>query len=140
MSETNMRRLAMTLAVMLAAWPAAARAADANVLHCEADDADTVIRGCTALIKAGKTMAAGNVYETRAAAYERKGRYDDAIADYDHAIALEPDSVTAFDNRGIDYGHQGQKDKAIADFRAALKIRAGDFIAKAQLEMLGEKP
>ena len=41
-----------------------------------------------------------------------KGKYDDAIADYDKAIALDPNVATAYTNRGVAYGRKGEYDRA----------------------------
>ncbi|MES0385800.1 MAG: tetratricopeptide repeat protein [Hyphomicrobium sp.] len=41
-----------------------------------------------------------------------KGKYDDAIADYDKAIALDPNDATAYTNRGVAFGRKGEYDRA----------------------------
>jgi len=53
-----------------------------------------------------------------------KGKYDDAIADYDKAIALDPNVATAYTNRGVTYGRKGDYDRAIADYTKAIAIDA----------------
>jgi tetratricopeptide (TPR) repeat protein len=82
------------------------------------------IDGCTAVIQStwysGNTLAAA--FYNRANAYNRKGEYDWAIADYDQAIKLEANFVLAFYNRGNAYGNKGQLDRAIQDFNQAIKL------------------
>ncbi len=51
-----------------------------------------------------------------------KGKYDDAIADYDKAIALNPNDATAYTNRGVAYGSKGAFDWAIADHSRAIAL------------------
>ena len=41
-----------------------------------------------------------------------KGKYDDAIADYTKAIALDPNVATAYTHRGLAYGKKGEVDRA----------------------------
>jgi tetratricopeptide (TPR) repeat protein len=43
-----------------------------------------------------------------------KGEIDRAIADYDKAIALNPNIATAYANRGLAYRKKGEVDRAIA--------------------------
>ena len=69
-----------------------------------------------------------------------KGKYDDAIADYDKAIALDPNDAGAYTNRGVAYGRKGDKDQAIADFRKVLEINPSDQDAKRKLNILGVTP
>jgi tetratricopeptide (TPR) repeat protein len=54
--------------------------------------------------------------------YYNKDDYDKAIADYIHAIRLDPNSAAAYNNRGIAYYAKGDYDQAIADCEAALRI------------------
>ncbi len=51
-----------------------------------------------------------------------KGKYDDAIADYDKAIALDPNVAIAYTNRGLAYGRKGAFDRAIADYTKAIAL------------------
>ena len=48
--------------------------------------------------------------------------YDAAIANYDRAIALEPDDADAYHNRGIAKDGQGDYAGAIADFDRAIAL------------------
>jgi tetratricopeptide (TPR) repeat protein len=57
------------------------------------------------------------------------GKYDDAIADYDKAIALDPNYATAYSNRGIVYHKQSEFDRAIADFTKAIALNPKDAAA-----------
>ena len=57
--------------------------------------------------------------------YYRKGLYDQAIADYDEVIRLNPNAsfiASAFNNRGGAYDSKGDYDRAIADFNEALRF------------------
>ena len=48
--------------------------------------------------------------------------YDSAIANYDRAIALDPDDADAYHNRGIAKDAQGDYAAAIADFDRAIAL------------------
>ena len=51
-----------------------------------------------------------------------KGKHDEAIADYNKAIALDPNFVLAYFNRGVVYGRKGAFDRAIADYTKAIAL------------------
>jgi tetratricopeptide (TPR) repeat protein len=60
-----------------------------------------------------------------------KGKYDDAIADYDKAIALDPNVAIAYTNRGLAYGQKREVDRAIADYTKAIAIDPNFVLAYA---------
>lgn len=86
---------------------------------------DLAISGCTAVIDSGrgnrKNLLAG-VFTLRGNAYNDKGDYDRAFADYNEAIRLDPKDVYAFTGRGIAYDHKGDPDRAVADFSEAIRL------------------
>ena len=61
-------------------------------------------------------------YHYRGAEYLKTDRYDEAIGDFDSAIALEARLPTAYSDRGIAHRKKGDYDKAIADYSAAIRI------------------
>jgi len=115
--------LALLLALALAASVAAAQPTEAPA-SCERDDADATIAACSAQISAGQAPASS--YQTRAEAYEGKGRYPEAIADRTQALALNPKDSEALGWRAIDYVHLGDRPHAITDYRAYLKLDPDD--------------
>jgi len=54
------------------------------------------------------------------------GDNEQAIADYDQAIALKPDYALAYYNRGIAYRQKGDLDHAIADYDQAIALEPDD--------------
>lgn len=65
----------------------------------------------------------------RADALYRLRRYEEAIVDYDAAIAKDPSFADAYYNRGYAYQASGDRRRAIADFRKARELglqRVGD--------------
>ena len=76
------------------------------------------IRGCTRAIKSGRWKGPNLAwaYSNRGSAYDDKGQYDRAIADYGEAITLNPNDAIAYNNRGVAYRKKGQYDRAIADY------------------------
>ena len=55
-----------------------------------------------------------------------KGEYDNAIADYNAAIQLDPKDAVAYSNRGVAWGIKKEYDKAIADFSEAIRLDPKD--------------
>ena len=62
------------------------------------------------------------LYNGRGVAYNRKGEYDLAIADYDRAIEIDPEFAGAYSNRGNVYDSQGKYDLAISDYNRAIEL------------------
>jgi Flp pilus assembly protein TadD len=60
-------------------------------------------------------------YNNRGIAYADKRDYDRAIADYNQAIRLNPNS-SAYNNRGAAYYNKGNKTQAWADYNKALEL------------------
>ena len=61
-------------------------------------------------------------YRARAFGYCDLGRYEEAIADYDKAIGLDPKYAPAYNNRGNAYYDLGQYEEAIADYDRAIAL------------------
>jgi tetratricopeptide (TPR) repeat protein len=61
-------------------------------------------------------------YHYRGAEYLKTGRDDDAIADLDRAVALNPTLETAYYDRAIAHKRKGDYASAIADYSAAIKL------------------
>ncbi|MDA0268046.1 MAG: tetratricopeptide repeat protein [Cyanobacteria bacterium] len=57
------------------------------------------------------------------------GRYEEAIAAYDAALAIKPDKHEALNNKGIALGNLGRYEEAIAAYDAALAIKPDDHQA-----------
>jgi len=51
-----------------------------------------------------------------------EGKYEEAIAEYNKAIEIDPSYAQAYNNRGDAYDNKGQYDLAIADYNKAIEL------------------
>lgn len=65
-------------------------------------------------------------YTFRGYAYYTKRDYDRAIANYDEAVALNPNYALAYSQRGIAYGMKTGWDSAIRDWTKAIELNGND--------------
>jgi lipoprotein NlpI len=56
----------------------------------------------------------------------QQGEYDQAIRDFDRAIALQPGLVVAWRNRGLAHKAKGDFDRALADYEQAIVFAPSD--------------
>ncbi len=82
------------------------------------------IDSCTILITSRATTSLGLAiaYNNRGNAYTSTGKFDLAIADYNRALALNPNFVKALNDRGVAYEKSGAYQRALQDFDAALDL------------------
>ena len=52
--------------------------------------------------------------------HRREGRYAEAIAAYEHALAIAPGDPNILNNLGLALSGDGQNERAVASYRAAL--------------------
>ncbi len=83
---------------------------------------DLAITQCTSLIASKRLsgMELAVIFIDRGDAYAKKSDFDDAIADYDHAIELAPDYALAFGGRAFAYVGKEQYERAIEDYDQAV--------------------
>ncbi len=58
--------------------------------------------------------------------YGRNGSYEQAIADYNKAIELDPGLAEAYYNRGFSFYELGSYEEAIADLSRAIELNPED--------------
>jgi tetratricopeptide (TPR) repeat protein len=63
-----------------------------------------------------------NAYRERGVSYHNKGDYDRAIADFNRALELAPDTADYYKSRGVSYSMKGDEDRAIADKTRAIEL------------------
>ena len=69
---------------------------------------------------------AAKAYQTLGRDKWLDGEYDDAIADYNEAIRLDPSNADAHRGRGNAYYSKGEYDRAISDYNEAIRLNPAD--------------
>src|ERR1043165_1126115 len=101
--------------------PQGPKASPKDMAACgQTKDPDATIAGCTAVIDDAKQKPKGRAaaYFNRGNAQSAKGDAEQAIADYDEAIRLDPKNASsAYNNRGGNaQSAKGDAEQAIADY------------------------
>ncbi len=120
--------LALALS-LLAALPAAAREEKARQ-DCLNDrtKSEERITACTRYLRAGQPTVDEQVaaLAARGEAFRDLKRYDEALADFDGAIALQPDKAFLYQKRGLTQDWKGDDEAALADYDRAIALDPDD--------------
>jgi len=118
------RRILLCLALTLVAVPACAQTVDETWARCKGDDLDVAIASCTVMMRVGPQdkLSLSGYHIMRGYAYENKGLYEKAVADFDNAITLAPDSPGGYTSRGGFNYRRRLYDKAIADLTKTIAL------------------
>ncbi|MFC5467576.1 tetratricopeptide repeat protein [Cohnella suwonensis] len=91
----------------------------AGLLH-DLGQSDRALALLELVLKSGEYAHA---YERRAHIYNERGREEDAVADMDHAIRLDPEPYIYWYTRAVAHHDLGRYEEAVNDFREALRRR-----------------
>ncbi len=75
-----------------------------------------ILLACTGLSEA-------DIHYNAGVELQEQGRLQEAIAEYDEAIRLDPEYADAYINRGVAYFNLGQLERAIRDFDEAILLK-----------------
>lgn len=98
---------------------------------CRDHDPDTLIRGCSAIIRSGRETPENlaRAHFNRGRAWSDRGEYARAMQDFDEAIKLDPNYPDALNSRALAWRGLGQNERAMADFDLAIKLDPNYAIA-----------
>lgn len=86
---------------------------------------------CTSvtLSQQGNAAMGASAHNARGVAYKHSGQLTLALAEYNQALALDPDDAEALDNRGVIWNAQGRYERALADYNRAIALSPSDSSA-----------
>ncbi|HVW37298.1 MAG TPA: tetratricopeptide repeat protein, partial [Pirellulales bacterium] len=67
------------------------------------------------------------LYKARASVWSRQQNYENALADMNEAIRLDPQYAALYNDRGLVWLDKGEVDKAIADFTQSLRLEPQSY-------------
>src|SRR5215831_15404028 len=123
------------IVVAIAMSSAPARADDREL--CANGAGDEAIAACSRAIASGIFTGGdfARAFHSRGMHYWAKGDLDQAIADYDVTVRLDPKFAPAFVARGNAHNARGDLERAIADYGEALRLDPGDALARSSLNV-----
>lgn len=96
----------------------------------DARNYDTAIAVYTTLLARGvDAESSTSALMNRGNCYQAKNDWDKALADYETAIKLNPESAGAYVNRGTVLEHKGERNKAIDEYTEALRLNPNQLEA-----------
>jgi tetratricopeptide (TPR) repeat protein len=128
--------IALTLSMLITGCWTAATWADDKADCRNGKSADLKIKGCSALITADAKDAIA--FNGRGAAYQAKGDFDKAIADYSQAIVLKPDYAAAYENRARVFASKGDYTRAVADVTNAGELTSNVTVQSRSVPLATE--
>ncbi|VAW31360.1 hypothetical protein MNBD_CHLOROFLEXI01-176 [hydrothermal vent metagenome] len=63
-----------------------------------------------------------SIYSGRGNIFQSLNQYEEALADYEEALRLDPEDSMTYSNRGIVFLHQREYEAALADYRKAIQL------------------
>jgi tetratricopeptide (TPR) repeat protein len=104
--------------------PQLAQSAEA-LSACSGTDASRAIQGCSVLLASGNLRGrdVAGAYWRRGWAYYSSKQYEQAMGDYDRAIALEPRVPEFYNDRGVLWMELQNTERAMQDFDQAILIK-----------------
>ena len=117
-----MRALSLFIAFILALGCQSMANAGATEDCDQSQDNDRRVSGCSLIIDGRANGQKQIAFQNRGDAYDKKGEYDRAIPDYDHALALDPKNSRIYFSRGFAYEKKREISKAIADYTRATEV------------------
>src|SRR4051812_6090651 len=104
---------------------------------CQSKTAAQIISGCTSVIQKGgrNVRETAQAYRLRGDSYLQQNRHDQAIADHDQALKLDPNHSWALVGRGTAFSRIGKLDQAFADLNRAIALdpkRAQAYTVRGQ--------
>ena len=92
--------------------------------RCRANDPDVRIEACRALIDSRPESPAdlASAHYSRGTAYRQKGRFAEAVDDFNAAINANPSLIDAYGERGITFTILGRFNDAIPDFTRVIEV------------------
>ncbi len=135
-----MTRIATLFLLLLSASYSPALAQNDDICA-KSRDFPKKLEACSAII--ARQPKAGWAYINRSFAYERLGKYQEALADGNRAIELSPKHPLSHVNRAAAYIGLEQYERAIEDLNRALRIDQANALALTNrgyaYESLGQK-
>jgi tetratricopeptide (TPR) repeat protein len=122
--EALVRRVVLPLAALLAACALAPAASSNTIAECFSENNERRIAGCSELIE-NPNLDAGTkslAYAMRALALSLQGSLTQALPDYDKAIALDPSSAMALNNRAWVLYKLDRLSEGMADVERSLAL------------------
>jgi tetratricopeptide (TPR) repeat protein len=103
-------------------------------VDCDSHDPERQIHGCTQIINdpSAAQLIHANAFNNRGNAYNSKGEYQRAIADFTEAIRLNSKLAYIYVNRSFALFKTGASERAIADLNEAIRIEPTDSKAYHQ--------
>lgn len=119
------------LACALAGTPRPARAEDPCYQAVASGELDLALTVCSEQLAAGQDppRAQASTLNNRGICLLAKGRFEEAVKDFDQAIILASDFAPAYANRGFALARLERYEQAIKDFDQAIALMPGNALA-----------
>ena len=114
---------------LTASIAATAQAPAPDWTRCRGTSPESVIEGCTAVIRSSGVTdhERGEALSRRAFAYHFRRDYPHAIADYEEALRLDPRAVSVHRQLGKSYGDSGNLQRAVSEYDLALSLAENEL-------------